>query len=117
DAYVPAPIIGESPTRPGILPCKPPVEVPAAILPLRSSATTPTLPYKCESTDSSSCATGTTLPSAGTPTGRGGIGFPSFVSCFTSDCQRLSVKKKLGGSCSSPLRPPKSSAPCPTIIT
>src|SRR5215472_4983184 len=76
DAYVPAPMIGESPTRPGILACMPPVDVPAATLPWRSRATTPTVPYVCVSDDSSICATGITGPVLGTPWGRGGMGRP-----------------------------------------
>ncbi len=43
-AYVPAPMMGESPTRPQRLPVMPPVEVAAARLPCRSSATAPTVP-------------------------------------------------------------------------
>jgi hypothetical protein len=37
-------MIGASPTRPQRLPVVPPVEVPAAMLPCVSSATTPTVP-------------------------------------------------------------------------
>src|SRR6185436_2728059 len=44
-AYVPAPMTGESPTRPNSLLVVPPVDVPAARLPSRSSATAPTVPY------------------------------------------------------------------------
>ena len=43
-AYVPAPTIGESPTRPYFLFVRPPVEVPAARLPCVSRATQPTVP-------------------------------------------------------------------------
>src|SRR5215831_1800439 len=43
-AYVPQPIKGESPTRPGGLPVIPPVEVAAATRPRRSRATAPTVP-------------------------------------------------------------------------
>src|SRR5947209_8509799 len=43
-AYVPAPIIGESPILPNLLFEVPPVEVPAPRLPARSSATAPTVP-------------------------------------------------------------------------
>src|SRR5215472_1457842 len=43
-AYVPAPISGVSPTRPLCLLVRPPVEVAAARLPARSSATAPTVP-------------------------------------------------------------------------
>src|SRR5215813_10629876 len=43
-AYVPLPIRAESPTRPGSLPTMPPVDVAAAIVPWRSSATAPTVP-------------------------------------------------------------------------
>ena len=45
-AYVPAPMIGESPTRPHFLPVMPPVEVAAARLPVASSATAPTVPIR-----------------------------------------------------------------------
>ena len=44
-AQVPAPISGESPTRPNRLLVRPPVDVAAARLPARSSATAPTVPY------------------------------------------------------------------------
>src|SRR6185437_4616101 len=91
-------MMGESPTRPQRLACVPPVEVPAAIFPCGSSAATPTVPYLCTSGDSTS-ANGA-LGSGGAPTGRGGIGSPSFLSCLISDCQRRSVKKKLGSTCS-----------------
>ncbi|MNY77357.1 hypothetical protein D3C86_2172290 [compost metagenome] len=43
-AYVPAPIIGESPTLPYFLFVIPPVEVAAARFPFLSSATAPTVP-------------------------------------------------------------------------
>ena len=43
-AQQPAPIMGVSPTRPGILPCNPPVEVAAASRPDVSSATAPMVP-------------------------------------------------------------------------
>ena len=43
-AHVPEPIIGVSPTRPGILFVIPPVEVAAAIFPSLSNATAPTVP-------------------------------------------------------------------------
>ena len=43
-AQVPEPIIGESPTLPGILFVMPPVEVAAEILPFLSRATAPTVP-------------------------------------------------------------------------
>src|SRR5271169_5177665 len=42
-AYVPAPMIGESPTRPGYLFNVPPVDVPTQIFPLLSNATAPTV--------------------------------------------------------------------------
>src|SRR5208283_4386698 len=42
-AYVPHPMRGESPTLPGYLFGVPPVEVPDAITPLRSTATAPTV--------------------------------------------------------------------------
>src|SRR3954471_19396270 len=42
-AYRPAPISGESPTRPGSLLAVPPVDVPVARRPARSSATQPTV--------------------------------------------------------------------------
>jgi glutaconyl-CoA decarboxylase len=113
------PMMGESPTRPGILPCNPPVEVPAAMLPARSSATTPTVPCTCESADSSIWATGSADPGGGggAPAGRGGTGRPSFFKCLTSDCQRASVKKKLGSTCSSPTCAANASALGPTNIT
>ncbi len=44
-AYVPAPMMGESPTRPRIFIIMPPVEVPAARFPYPSSATQPTVPF------------------------------------------------------------------------
>src|SRR3546814_10738416 len=44
-AQVPAPTIGESPTRPQRLPVTPPVEVAAATWPCASRATAPTVPY------------------------------------------------------------------------
>src|SRR3954470_3699276 len=47
-AYNPAPISGESPTRPGSLLAVPPVDVPAARHPARSSATQPTVSPGCE---------------------------------------------------------------------
>ena len=114
---MPAPIMGESPTRPGALPCNPPVEVPAAMLPCRSSATTPTVPKRCTSGGSSSSATGTVAPAGGAPAGRGGAGRPSFCNCLTSACQRASVKKKLGSTCSRPAFAAKASAPGPIIMT
>src|SRR6185437_12418326 len=40
--------MGESPTRPGSLPCMSPVEVAAARWPLTSRATAPTVPNRCE---------------------------------------------------------------------
>ena len=43
-AYVPAPIIGESPILPHFLLVIPPVEVPAAKFPFISIATHPTVP-------------------------------------------------------------------------
>src|SRR5262249_55290652 len=43
-AYVPHPMSAESPTRPGSLPDVPPVDVAAAMVPARSSATAPTVP-------------------------------------------------------------------------
>jgi len=43
-AYVPHPMSALSPTRPGRLPTMPPVEVAAATVPWRSSATAPTVP-------------------------------------------------------------------------
>src|ERR1039458_4689519 len=51
-------MMGESPTRPHLFACVPPVEVPAARFPARSRATTPTVPYLCASGGSIS-ATGT----------------------------------------------------------
>src|SRR5205807_9240750 len=50
-AYVPAPMIGESPTRPYCLFVVPPVDVPAARLPAASSATAPTVPCRVSSSD------------------------------------------------------------------
>src|SRR5215469_16240200 len=44
-AYQPQPISDESPTRPGSLLRVPPVDVPAAILPLASRATAPTVSW------------------------------------------------------------------------
>src|SRR5690242_8282918 len=71
DAYVPAPITGESPTRPGSLPCIPPVDVPAARSPRTSRATAPTVPYLWAK---GRCAELLLLLSGpgGTPSGRGG---------------------------------------------
>ena len=43
--YVPPPIIGVSPIRPGSFPVIPPVEVAAAISPLEFIATAPTVPF------------------------------------------------------------------------
>jgi hypothetical protein len=43
-AYVPAPITGESPTRPKRLPVMPPVDVAAARSPRASRTTQPTVP-------------------------------------------------------------------------
>src|SRR5439155_25053510 len=54
-AYVPAPTIGESPTRPYFLFVRPPVEVPAARLPCVSSATQPTVPKCCSSDEERAC--------------------------------------------------------------
>ena len=85
------------------------------MLPSRSSATTPTVPNLCASGDSIS-ATGTS-GGGGAPAGRGGMGRPSFCNCLTSDCQRRSVKKKLGSTCSSPTLAAKASAPAPISIT
>src|SRR6059036_3251933 len=47
-AYVPQPISALSPTRPGSLPMVPPVDVAAAMVPLRSRATAPTVPPRLE---------------------------------------------------------------------
>ena len=41
---MPQPISGESPTRPGSWPARPPVDVPATMVPKRSMATAPTVP-------------------------------------------------------------------------
>src|ERR1039458_8715738 len=87
--------MGESPTRFQRLAVMPPVEVPAAMLPRRSSATTPTVPYWCVSV-LSKAALGL-AGGAGAPSGRGGMGEPSFSSWRTRSCQRRSVKKKAGG--------------------
>src|SRR5262245_24269204 len=48
-AYVPHPMSALSPTRPGSLACVPPVEVAAAEVPWRSSATAPTVPSRAAS--------------------------------------------------------------------
>src|SRR5260370_268403 len=48
-AYVPPPMMGESPTRPAFLFVVPPVEVAAARLPFLSSATAPTVPCRSRS--------------------------------------------------------------------
>src|SRR5438045_3166796 len=88
DAYVPAPMMGESPTRPYCLLLMPPVDVPAARLPSLSSATQPTVPNLCSS-DSLRLVCGS----------------PVFCSCsssFCSDFQRRSVQKYDGSTISSP---------------
>jgi hypothetical protein len=68
-AYVPAPMIGESPIRPTGLLVSPPVEVAAARFPPLSSATAPTVPSSPKLN----------------------VGWPPLA--FSSDCHRRSVKK------------------------
>src|SRR4029453_6212450 len=69
DAYLPAPMVGQSPTRPQRFPVVPPVDVPAATLPFMSSAATPTVPFL-----PSSCARFCAVSVACAPAGCGGIG-------------------------------------------
>src|SRR5437763_1729026 len=100
-AYVPAPMIGESPMRPHRLFCVPPVEVPAARLPCWSSATAPTVPNLCSS--------GTSRYVCGLPF--------SFDSSFCSDFHRRSVQKYFGSTISNPACFANSSAPLPASMT
>jgi hypothetical protein len=59
-AQVPGPIIGVSPTRPSIFMNVPPVEVAAASVPDKSSATAPTVPCFCSDMSSAVTPTGKT---------------------------------------------------------
>src|SRR5947208_4161174 len=95
-AYVPAPMIGESPTRPNRLFVVPPVDVPAARLPLMSSATAPTVPRCLGCAADEGC---------------------SFMSSSCNCFHRFSVQKYDGSTISSPTDVAKSSAPLPAIMT
>src|ERR1017187_4425321 len=63
------------------------------------------------------CSDGLGRRRGGPPSGRGGMGEPSFSSWRTRSCQRRSVKKKAGGTCSRCTCAAKSSAPEPTSMT
>jgi hypothetical protein len=100
-AYVPAPMMGESPTRPHRLLVSPPVDVAAARLPLRSTATAPTVP-RCVCGKSSEPYS------------------PFFFSSslvFCSSCQRCCVAKYALSANSSPWSRANCVAPSPTSMT
>src|SRR5436309_1895407 len=83
-AYVPQPISALSPTRPGSLPMVPPVDVAAAMVPLRSRATAPTVPPRVALLGATSAwrrcwrsVTSDAVSHSGTPTERANARAPS----------------------------------------
>ena len=93
-AYVPAPMIGVSPTRPARLPVMPPVDVAAARWPCASSATAPTVPSEASS------------PTRASP-----------ARCRSSSARRRSVVNQSFGTDSRPASAASASAPGPASIT
>src|SRR6266508_3307370 len=83
-AYVPQPIRALSPTRPESFPMVPPVDVAAAMVPLRSRATAPTVPPRVSRLEATSAwrrcwrsVTSDAVSHSGTPTERANARAPS----------------------------------------